>query len=55
MEYFKNRVNEVVLKDAVKKSARRFNVLDILFDSFKDGVIDKEYFSNKINETKVFF
>lgn len=51
MEYFKNRVNEVVLKDAVKKSARRFNVLDVLFDSFKDGVIDKEYFSNKINET----
>ena len=37
MEYFKNRVNEVVLKDAVKKSARRFNVLDVLFDSFKDG------------------
>ena len=51
MEYFKNRINEIVLKDAVKKSARRFNVLDILFDSFKDGVIDKEYFSKKINET----
>ena len=51
MEIFKNRINEVVLADAMKKSVRRFTILDVLLDAFKRDTINKEYLSKKIDET----
>ena len=51
MELFKDSINEVVLKDAYKKSSNCLSVIDVLYSSFKKGVIDEEYLSNKVRET----
>ena len=51
MELFKDSINEVVLKDAHKKSSNCFSVIDVLYSSFKKGAIDEEYLSNKVKET----
>ncbi len=49
--FFKDRINEVVLADAIKKSAIRFTILDVLLDAFKRDTINKEDLSKKIDET----